>query len=95
MDADGFYFSQLPSGESGLVPSNFVEKVEDREGDVGVVLARPPARSRARRMSDLQDIPEVEEDVSSASTSSSSSSKVPPPTDLELRTQYVEGDKYW
>ena len=31
MDADGFYFSQLVSGETGLVPSNFVEKVAEGE----------------------------------------------------------------
>ena len=32
MDADGFYFSQLVTGERGLVPSNFVEKVAEGEG---------------------------------------------------------------
>lgn len=32
MDNDGFYLSQLVTGETGLVPSNFVEKVEDGEG---------------------------------------------------------------
>ena len=32
MDADGFYLTQLVTGESGLVPSNFVEKVADGEG---------------------------------------------------------------
>ena len=32
MDEDGFYFSQLVTGESGLVPSNFVEKVTGEDG---------------------------------------------------------------
>ena len=32
MDADGFYFSQLVTGERGLVPSNFVEKVAEGDG---------------------------------------------------------------
>lgn len=29
MDADGFYHGQLMNGESGLVPSNFIERVMD------------------------------------------------------------------
>ena len=32
MDNDGFYTAQQMSGEKGLVPSNFVEKVADGEG---------------------------------------------------------------
>lgn len=32
MDEDGFYLSQLMTGESGLVPSNFVEKVDGEDG---------------------------------------------------------------
>lgn len=38
MDSDGFYRAQLMTGEEGLVPSNFVEKVDDDGGkDVTVV----------------------------------------------------------
>jgi len=29
MDEDGFYHGQLESGESGMVPSNFIERVYD------------------------------------------------------------------
>ena len=32
MDEDGFYHAQLVTGETGLVPSNFVEKVAEGEG---------------------------------------------------------------
>lgn len=32
MDEDGFYHAQLMSGQSGMVPSNFIEKVTDDEG---------------------------------------------------------------
>ena len=93
MDGDGFYMAQLQSGETGLVPSNFVEKVEDAEGDPSVPR---PTRSRIRRVSDLQDIPECDENVSSSSiVSTTSDARVPPPVDLELKSQYVEDDKYW
>jgi hypothetical protein len=33
MDDDGYYHGQLMSGESGMVPSNFIEKVTDDEGE--------------------------------------------------------------
>ena len=33
MDDDGFYHGQLLSGESGMVPSNFIERVMDDEGE--------------------------------------------------------------
>ena len=33
MDDDGFYHGQLMSGESGMVPSNFIERVPDDEGN--------------------------------------------------------------
>ena len=92
MDADGFYYSQLQTGETGLVPSNFVEKVEDPEGDPSVPRL---TRSRVRRVSDLQDIPEMDENVSSSSISTTSDGRVPPPVNLELKSQYVEEDKYW
>ena len=96
MDADGFYYSQLPSGEAGLVPSNFVEKVEDGDEGEGDSTVPRPARSRVRRVSDLQDIPELDEDVSSSSVSTTTSDgRVPPPNNLELKTQYVEDDNYW
>ena len=29
MDEDGYYHGQLMSGESGMIPSNFIEKVAD------------------------------------------------------------------
>ena len=32
MDGDGFYHAQLTTGEEGLVPSNFIELVEQEEG---------------------------------------------------------------
>lgn len=32
MDGDGFYHAQLTTGEEGLVPSNFIELVEQGEG---------------------------------------------------------------
>ncbi len=32
VDVDGFYQSRLATGETGLVPSNFVEPVEDGDG---------------------------------------------------------------
>ena len=36
MDSDGFYHGQLlSSGQSGMVPSNFIEKVMDEEGVAG------------------------------------------------------------
>lgn len=38
MDDDGFYHAQLMSGESGMVPSNFIERVMDEEGKSMVVL---------------------------------------------------------
>lgn len=33
MDEDGFYHGQLMSGETGLVPSNFIERVMDDSGE--------------------------------------------------------------
>ena len=93
MDTDGFYLAQRQTGETGLVPSNFVLKVEDAEGDPSVPR---PTRSSIRRVSDLQDIPELDEnDVSSSSVSTTSDGRVPPPVKLELNSQYVEDDKYW
>lgn len=44
-------------------------------------------------MSDLQDIPELDEDTSTAS-SSAGNSGIPPPCNLELERQFVEDDKY-
>ena len=35
MDEDGFFFAQLMNGESGLVPSNFVERVMEEGGQEG------------------------------------------------------------
>ena len=35
MDDDGFYHGQLLSGESGMVPSNFIERVMDEKGEGG------------------------------------------------------------
>ncbi len=32
MDDDGFYHGQLMTGESGMVPSNFIERVVDEDG---------------------------------------------------------------
>lgn len=32
MDEDGYYHGQLMSGQSGMVPSNFIEKVTEDEG---------------------------------------------------------------
>lgn len=46
----------------------------------------------SRRVSDLQDIPEVDEDVSTSS--SACNNGIPPPCDLELERQFVEEDKY-
>ena len=37
MDDDGFYFAQLMNGENGMVPSNFVEKVDEGEEEGEVV----------------------------------------------------------
>ncbi len=37
MDEDGFYHGQLLSGESGLVPSNFIERVLDEGGEWMIV----------------------------------------------------------
>ena len=48
---------------------------------------------RSRRVSDLQDIPELDEDVSSSSTMTESSG-IPPPVDLELERQFVEDGMY-
>ena len=48
---------------------------------------------RSRRVSDLQDIPELDEDVSSSSTTADSSG-IPPPVDLELERQFVEDGMY-
>ena len=42
MDGDGFYHGQLTTGEEGLVPSNFIELVEQGEG---TVLYMCPGRS--------------------------------------------------
>ena len=51
--------------------------------------------SRGRRVSDLQDIPEMDEDISTSSnTDTPSSSTIPPPCNLELERQFVENDKY-
>ncbi len=33
MDNDGFYHGQLLSGKSGMVPSNFIDRVMDEEGE--------------------------------------------------------------
>lgn len=33
MDDDGYYHGQLMSGQSGMIPSNFIEKVADDEGE--------------------------------------------------------------
>ena len=35
MDDDGFYQGQLMSGQTGLIPSNFIEKVMDESGERG------------------------------------------------------------
>lgn len=32
IDEDGFYHGQLPSGQIGLIPSNFIERVMDESG---------------------------------------------------------------
>ena len=32
IDEDGFYHGQLPSGQVGLIPSNFIERVMDESG---------------------------------------------------------------
>lgn len=32
MDDDGYYHGQLMTGQSGMVPSNFIERVADDEG---------------------------------------------------------------
>ena len=33
MDSDGYYHGQLLTGESGMVPSNFIDRVVDEEGE--------------------------------------------------------------
>ena len=33
MDSDGYYHGQLLTGESGMVPSNFIDRVMDEEGE--------------------------------------------------------------
>ena len=48
--------------------------------------------SRSRRISDLQDIPELDEDVSSSSNAADNG--IPPPVNLELERQFVEEDMY-
>ena len=39
MDEDGYYHGQLMSGESGMIPSNFIEKVAD-DGKVIISISR-------------------------------------------------------
>lgn len=39
MDNDGFYHGQLMSGESGMIPSNFIERVMDEEGKKGALIS--------------------------------------------------------
>ena len=46
--------------------------------------------SRSRRISDLQDIPELDEDVSTSSNTADNG--IPPPVNLDLERQFVEGD---
>ena len=46
MDDDGFYFAQLMSGENGMVPSNFVEKID--EGEEGEVVEEGERQERER-----------------------------------------------
>ena len=42
MDEDGYYHGQLMSGQSGMVPSNFIEKVTDDEGEPnGIKIGSP------------------------------------------------------
>ena len=48
--------------------------------------------THTRRMSDLQDIPELDEDVSTSS--SMSKPGIPPPCNLELQKMFVEDGKY-
>lgn len=42
MDEDGYYHGQLMTGQSGMIPSNFIEKVED-EGVFRLLPVSDPA----------------------------------------------------
>lgn len=87
MDDDGYYHGQLMSGQSGMIPSNFIEKVADDEEDDGFQASQKAHRQE--HSSHLHDIEEVDEEISSGGLSS-----IAPPRALTLERQFVEGGMY-